>query len=73
MKDLREAITREDDERIQKLTPELQQALFSIGSNMYQQDSSGADNTSNASTSSEVNGSKSSSEDVIDADFTESK
>ncbi|CCH66240.1 Chaperone protein DnaK [Richelia intracellularis HH01] len=73
VKDLREAITREDDEHIQKLTPELQQALFSIGSNMYQQDSSGADNTSNASTSSEGNGSNSSSEDVIDADFTESK
>ena len=73
VKDLREAITRENDEQIQKLTPELQQALFSIGSNMYQQDSPGTDNTPNTSGPSEGNGSTSSSEDVIDADFTESK
>ena len=74
VKDLRDAISKEDDEQIKRLMPELQQTLYAIGSNLYQQ--AGADagaapggdspNGSSASTSS-------TGDDVIDADFTESK
>jgi molecular chaperone DnaK len=75
VKDLREAIAKEDDEQIKKLTPELQQALFAVGSNIYQQaggaapggDSGPQDGGSSSSSST------SGGDDVIDADFTESK
>jgi molecular chaperone DnaK len=72
VKELREAISKEDDEQIKKLMPELQQALFAVGSNIYQQagasTSSAGAGSSDGSTSSSGSG-----EDVIDADFTESK
>ena len=47
VKELREAVAQENDAQIQKLMPELQQALFAIGSNIYQQagDSAGAAGT----------------------------
>ncbi|MBF2015944.1 MAG: molecular chaperone DnaK [Rivularia sp. T60_A2020_040] len=73
-KDLKDAVTKEDDEQIQKLMPELQQALFTVGSNMYQQagdtapDGAGAGAGATGDT-----GSTSTGDDVIDADFTESK
>ncbi|MEB3215052.1 MAG: molecular chaperone DnaK [Nostocales cyanobacterium 94392] len=73
-KDLKDAVTKEDDEQIQKLMPELQQALFTVGSNMYQQ--AGATAPDDASTGAGVAGdtaSTSTGDDVIDADFTESK
>ena len=80
IKDLREAIGKEDDEQIQKYMPELQQALFSVSSNIYQQaggDAAGAGAAgAGASSSSASEGSSSSGtsgDDVIDADFTESK
>jgi len=70
VKEVREAVAKEDDAQIQKLMPELQQALFAIGSNIYQQagDAAGAAGTEPAS-----GGSAPSGDDVIDADFTESK
>jgi len=40
VKDLREAIAKDDDERIKTLMPELQQALFAVG-NLYQQGGGG--------------------------------
>jgi len=44
VKEVKEAVAKEDDAQIQKLMPELQQALFAIGSNIYQQagDAAGA-------------------------------
>ena len=75
VKDLREAISKEDDEQIKKLTPELQQALFAVGSNLYQQ-AGGADAAAGAGGADTSGGGPSSSgggDDVIDADFTESK
>jgi molecular chaperone DnaK len=72
VKDLRDAIAKEDDEQIKKLMPELQQALFAVGSNIYQQAGGGASaGPSDAGT----DGASSSDrgDDVIDADFTESK
>ena len=70
IKDLREAINQENYERLKSLTDELQQALMQIGSAVYSQ----AGGSSNAGYSS-GNGSsgRSSGDDVIDADFVESK
>ncbi|MCW9682481.1 molecular chaperone DnaK [Dolichospermum planctonicum UHCC 0167] len=70
VKEVRDAIAKEDDAQIQKLTPELQQALFAIGSNIYQQ--AGGD-AGAAGAESPGGGSAPSGDDVIDADFTESK
>ena len=67
VKEVREAIAQENDAQIEKLMPELQQALFAIGSNIYQQ--AGGD----AGTEPPSGGSAPSGDDVIDADFTESK
>jgi len=71
IKEVREAVAKEDDDQIQKLTPELQQALFAIGSNIYQQ-------AGGATPGAEAPGAGSpppsgGGDDVIDADFTESK
>ncbi|BAU07603.1 molecular chaperone DnaK [Fischerella major NIES-592] len=74
VKDLRDAISKDDDEQIKKLMPELQQALFAVGSNIYQQAGGGATGdgagTTDAGASSSAGGG---GDDVIDADFTESK
>ncbi|MBD2313852.1 molecular chaperone DnaK [Desertifilum sp. FACHB-1129] len=76
IKDLREAISQEDDDRIKSLTSELQQALYSISTNIYQQggggtpgDDGGAGPTGGGGASS----SGGSDDDVIDAEFSETK
>ena len=80
IKDLKEALAQDDDEKIKTLTEELQQALYSIGSQVYQQaggapgapgdpsegDVPGADGSTG-------NGSTASGDDVIDAEFSETK
>jgi molecular chaperone DnaK len=71
VKELREAVAKEDDEQIKKLTPELQQALFAVGSNIYQQAGGGA--APGAEPQDGSSASSGSGDDVIDADFTESK
>ncbi len=77
IKDLREAVAAEDDEKIKTVMPELQQALYSIGTSVYQQAGGspgaapgpeGGDSSGNAG-----NGSSSSGDDVIDAEFSETK
>ncbi|BAY35025.1 chaperone protein DnaK (plasmid) [Nostoc carneum NIES-2107] len=74
VKELREAVAKEDDEQIKKLTPELQQALFAVGSNIYQQAGGGAapggPGPADGGPTPPPSGS---GDDVIDADFTESK
>lgn len=77
---LKEAVSQEDDEQIQKLTPELQQVLYSIGSSAYQQDgeaaagATGADTTGADSNGGSAGSSgKSDGDDVIDAEFSESE
>jgi molecular chaperone DnaK len=72
VKDLREAVAKEDDEQIKKLTPELQQALFSVGSNIYQQAGGGAAPGAEPQDGGSAPPSGG-GDDVIDADFTESK
>ncbi|NET41410.1 molecular chaperone DnaK [Okeania sp. SIO2B3] len=76
VKDLRDAVSQEDDERIQSLTTELQQALYTVSSNIYQQDSpDGATPPPppNGDGSAKSSSSSASGDDVIDADFTETK
>jgi molecular chaperone DnaK len=70
VKEVREAVAKEDDDQIQKLTPELQQALFAIGSNIYQQAGGTAAGAEAPGAGSPP---PSGGDDVIDADFTESK
>ncbi|MBS3030505.1 MAG: molecular chaperone DnaK [Dolichospermum sp. DET50] len=70
IKEVREAVAQENDAQIEKLMPELQQALFAIGSNIYQQAGGDAGAAGNEPPS---GGSAPSGDDVIDADFTESK
>lgn len=72
VKELREAIAQEDDDKIKTLTTDLQQALFAVGSNIYQQAGGGVppeDGGPGAGGSTPPGG----GDDVIDADFTESK
>lgn len=73
IKDLKEAVSKEDDEQIKKLMPELQQTLYTIGSNIYQQaggqpggpDGGGPDGGAGPTTGG--------GDDVIDAEFSETK
>ncbi|MBD2363308.1 molecular chaperone DnaK [Anabaena minutissima FACHB-250] len=64
--DLREAINQDNFDRIKSLTNELQQALMQVGSAVYAQ----AAGTTSGGTQGEQRGD---GEDVIDADFVESK
>jgi chaperone protein DnaK len=79
VKELKEAVAKEDDEQIKRVMPELQQALFAVGSNLYQQQggAEGAPNPGADAGSGSAGGgdtsTSSSGDDVIDADFTESK
>jgi molecular chaperone DnaK len=72
VKDLRDAIAAEDFDRIKSLQTDLQQSLYGISQNLYQQagggEAPGADPGAGAG-----GGSTPSGDDVIDADFTESK
>jgi molecular chaperone DnaK len=73
IKDLRDAVNKEDDEQIKKVMPELQQALFAVGSNIYQQAGGESSASAESSSSSTPPGGSGGGDDVIDADFTESK
>jgi len=68
LKDLREAIDKEDDDRIKTLTTELQQAFYAVSSNLYQQAGGPTDGPGGS-----TGGSTGGGDDVIDADFTEGK
>jgi molecular chaperone DnaK len=70
---LKDAIAKEDDDQIKTLTTELQQTLYSIGSNIYQQAGAAGDGSTggpNGASSGQASGS---SDDVIDAEFSETK
>ncbi|MBF2056750.1 MAG: molecular chaperone DnaK [Cyanobacterium sp. T60_A2020_053] len=67
IKDLKDAVAQDDDEKIKTVMPELQQVLYTIGSNIYQQS---ADATPEGATGAEGAGSNP-SDDVIDAEFSE--
>ncbi|MGV2831375.1 molecular chaperone DnaK [Myxosarcina sp. GI1(2024)] len=80
IKDLKDAVAAEDDEKIKTVMPELQQILYTIGSNIYQQ-AGGAEGAAgagapgaeapNGADASDTSGD--SGDDVIDAEFSETK
>ncbi|MBW4652692.1 MAG: molecular chaperone DnaK [Kaiparowitsia implicata GSE-PSE-MK54-09C] len=82
--DLREAVAQEDNDRMKSLTTELQQVLYSISSNLYQGaggdegmggpgGSGGPDASSGDASDAGSSGSSDGGEDVIDAEFSETK
>ncbi len=70
-KALKEATSKEDYESMKKLLEELQQELYAIGSSVYQQP--GNEPPAPGGPSSNDSNDKGSDDDVIDADFTETK
>jgi molecular chaperone DnaK len=74
IKDIREAVSSEDDARIQSVTTELQQALYNVSSNLYQQAGGAPGGPEGPGGGPDgPDGPDGSADDVIDADFTESK
>ncbi len=73
VKDLRDAIAAEDFDRIKSQTTDLQQALYGITTNLYQQGAGGAAPDPDAGAPGAGGPTSSGGDDVIDADFTESK
>ena len=70
IKDLREAISSEDDDRIKTLTTELQQAFYAVSSSLYQQAGGPTDGSGGPGGPGD-GGPTGGGDDVIDADFTE--
>ncbi len=76
IKDLREVIAAEDHDRIKTLSEDLKQALYALSTSVYQQSGSEGGPTSSDDSSSDSGDrtkDAAAGEDVIDADFTESK
>ncbi|MEG4496109.1 molecular chaperone DnaK [Microcoleus sp. F10-C6] len=73
IKDLRDAIGSEDDDRIKTLTTELQQAFYAVSSNLYQQAGGPTDGPGGPGGPGGYGdgGPTGGGDDVIDADFTE--
>ncbi len=72
--ELRVAVTKEDDTEIQRLTPLVQEALYAIGSSIYQQaGAEGGDGGGDAGTPPGGAGATGGTDDVIDAEFSETK
>ena len=65
---LKEAIEKDDYEGMKSLVEELQQELYSLGASVYQQANAASQAADDSSSDSKVDG-----DDVIDADFTETK
>ena len=65
---LKEAIEKDDYETMKTLVEELQQELYSLGASVYQQANDASQAAADSNTDSKVDG-----DDVIDADFTETK
>ncbi len=65
---LKEATEKDDYENMKTLVEELQQELYSLGASVYQQANDASQAAADSNTDSKVDG-----DDVIDADFTETK
>ncbi len=79
-KDLKEALEGEDLNRIRSLKDQVQQALYTAGASVYQQAAGqgsgaapGQDPAATAGAGAAAGGASSGGDDVIDADFTETK
>ncbi|MGA1264315.1 MAG: molecular chaperone DnaK [Prochlorothrix sp.] len=79
IKDLKEAVAQENYEKMKSLTAELQQELYSVGSAVYQQEAAAAGvpdmgaPTGEAPGAAPSGGSSGGDDDVIDAEFSETK
>jgi molecular chaperone DnaK len=77
IKDLKEALAQDDDEKIKTLTTDLQQTLYTIGTNVYQQAGAGAapgaEGFGGPETGAPPSGGNDDGDDVIDAEFSETK
>jgi molecular chaperone DnaK len=74
IKDLRDAIASEDHDRIKSLSEDLKQALYALSTSVYQQSSGdGGASSGGSGMDDSTRDAASGSDDVIDADFTESK
>ena len=71
VKDLRDAVAQEDYDKIKSLTNDLQQSLYTSGSSIYQ--SAGAEGAPEGEAEAGTTSSSGGEDDVIDADFTETK
>ncbi|TRU29098.1 MAG: molecular chaperone DnaK [Microcystis aeruginosa Ma_MB_S_20031200_S102] len=71
VKDLQEAIAQEDDGKIKTILPELQQALYAIGSSVYQQGA--PSNPPGGNDDNGPSGGAGGGDDVIDAEFSDAK
>ncbi|GCA81714.1 molecular chaperone DnaK [Microcystis aeruginosa] len=71
IKDLEEAIAQDDDGKIKTILPELQQALYAIGSSMYQQGA--PSNPPGGNDDNGPSGGAGGGDDVIDAEFSDAK
>jgi molecular chaperone DnaK len=70
IKELKEAIAQEDDGKIKTILPELQQALYAIGSSIYQQ---AAPSNPTGGNNNGPSGGAGGGDDVIDAEFSDTK
>ncbi len=70
---LKEAIEKEDYDTMKSVQEQLQQALYAAGASVYQQGAEGAPDAAAGANGASAESSSSSGEDVIDAEFTESK
>ncbi|PSB56017.1 molecular chaperone DnaK [Chamaesiphon polymorphus] len=75
IKELKEAVAKEDDAEIQRLSPEVQQTLMAIGSNIYAQAGANAGGGSDDADGGTPpgGGATGGGDDVIDAEFSETK
>ena len=71
IKELEEAIAQDDDGKIKTILPELQQALYAIGSSMYQQGA--PSNPPGGNNDNGPSGGAGGGDDVIDAEFSDAK
>ncbi|MEG3437182.1 molecular chaperone DnaK [Pannus brasiliensis CCIBt3594] len=72
IKNLKDAVAADDDNKIKELLPELQQALYSIGSSVYQQGAPGGPGDGGAGGAGGA-GTGGGGDDVIDAEFSDAK
>ena len=70
---LKEATSKEDYESMKKLLEELQQELYAVGSSVYQQPGSQPPTPGSGDGPDQNDSSEKGGDDVIDADFTETK
>ena len=70
---LKEATSKEDYESMKKLLEELQQELYAVGSSVYQQPGDQTASAGSAEGPDQSDSNDKDGDDVIDADFTETK